>query len=635
MKKFNFKWSKESLKSEIDNELIVAESKDLIIIKPSKNIDLLAILPIYIDDNFDKLFGRTSDNLDDSVFSNYYCIYDFSLSEENKECFLIAKYLSDDVIDKAYWSDGSKVENIISIMHSYENRLKGIIKESFKNKEKNMKNYVSTTLQEFLNENLGKNIIIKRKYGDNGSIIVGTNAPLRNKTLCYINENKKVSKKNIKDFMMDISENKASESSISMWLKRNYKYFITEQKNDTIFYRLSDLGKRLVEKINIIASTSLNEGGCGCNGTKRELNERRQLNIDDMPNRESMRKRHHDEDDFDFHIKREVPEDIIFSEEELEDQGTRSKFSRDIAPFGKDFGEYKNEDDDLDNLDIDDENQENIEDLDIYDENQEDIEDIDKDSEHRNRMADYRMKSRIPKRSFDFEDRGVPGIYDMEDEMNNEKTELDESKEERIRSIIDKLKNENLNEEDEINLDDEDLDIKDEKQKDEETEENEINLDDEDLDIKDEETEETEETEELPSNEDKVEITDFIITVENVEEAIKELDELGIQAERVPKEKSEEVSETEIGDKTESEHSKENEFDEEYEPNQIKVPAYQWGELRPWLESKGLKIDELFGEDVEVEVEEEPEEDIDFDSLDIKDDEKIKDIEQDTEEPKE
>jgi hypothetical protein len=201
--------------------------------------------------------------------------------------------------------------------------------------------------------------------------------------------------------------------------------------------------------------------------------------------------------------------------------------------------------------------------------------------------------------SYDFVDRAKgkprPGINDaMEEgeecEDHEEKEEIDEASKARIKRIIENIKakrTKKLNEEegeeeekekgegeeDELTFDD--LDLGDEEEKGEGEEEKEEG-EEEELEGE-EDKEEGEEKIEDAEGEEKVEITEFVITVENVEEAISELEELGITAEQVLDEEGEAIE------------------------DQVKVSAEDWDALKGWLEEKGVDIEEMFGGEIEVE----------------------------------
>jgi hypothetical protein len=224
------------------------------------------------------------------------------------------------------------------------------------------------------------------------------------------------------------------------------------------------------------------------------------------------------------------------------------------------------------------------------------------------------------KDDYDFLDtkKGYPrkGITDDEKEKEKEDEDLKESKKEnRIKSIIENMKAKSagsLNEDDkgeeadELSFDDLDLSGEEEKDKEGDKKEDDKKEGD-DLKVDDKESDEGEE---------KVEITEFIITVDNAEEAIKELDELGIPAEKVEDEGSEEKSEEKVSeaeetpegddlelgdDKKEGEEKEGEEKDEVTGEEKIKVSVDHWEALKGWLEGKGVDVEEMFGGEIEVE----------------------------------
>lgn len=325
------------------------------------------------------------------------------------------------------------------------------------------KNYVPITLESFLSES--KSITLKRGYGKREPIVVGAKAPLRNQILTFVSESQKVSKVELKRFIAGLNEtSKNPIAAANMWIKRNAKFFVTENKNGITYFKLSNIGKRLANRLTPV---SISES---------EKNIRTHLN----------------------------------------EQGPKNRFD-----------------------------------------------DFDED------------ELKVKPGSYDFIDRkkgyARPGIYDLEE---CEEDEMDEAQKERIKKIIENIKakrNKKLNEED-----------------DEEKAKDELTFDD--LDLEDEEKPKGEDEEKLEpeDEEDKVEITEFIITVDDVDEAIGELSELEVTAEQVVDEEGENIE------------------------DQIKVSADDWEALRGWLEEKGVDIEEMFGGEIEVEDEEKPEEDLEL-----------------------
>jgi len=111
-----------------------------------------------------------------------------------------------------------------------------------------MKNqYVPKTLTEFLTES--KSITLKRKYGERPTITAGTNAPLRNQVLSFVAESGTVDKRELKAFILGLKEDGAATvAAANMFLKRNAKYFITESRDGITYFKLSNLGHRLVSQ---------------------------------------------------------------------------------------------------------------------------------------------------------------------------------------------------------------------------------------------------------------------------------------------------------------------------------------------------------------------------------------------------
>lgn len=419
------------------------------------------------------------------------------------------------------------------------------------------KNYVHTTLGSFLNES--KSIMLKRKYGSNDSVIVGSNAPLRNQVLSYVFENVKVSKNELKRFIAGLNEGSRNPlAAANMWLNRNERFFIAESKNGITYYKLSPIGKRLSN--TFISNNRLAEA-------------------------ESFRDK--------LELERPMP------------RFNRNELKRDI-PIDNDIDDVPDEDFDLEETPEFDEDKEMEMTDDLEDEmndleGPEDIEDIEDDE-----MMPRFKGSKVPdfieeiknnngdEDKYDFLDRRRgkprPGLYDSSEECEecSEEEKIDESSKERIRQIIEHIRakrNKKLYEEEEEKEEGSE-------EKPEKSEEDELTFDDLDLGTGNDEKEEgSEETIEKPeedsgeeTSDEKVEITEFVITVNDVEKAIEELEEKGVKAEQV--------------------------IDEEGEPieDQIKVSADDWDELKIWLENNGVNVEEMFGGEIEVEGGEEIEE---------------------------
>ena len=120
------------------------------------------------------------------------------------------------------------------------------------------KQYVPVTLDAYLNES--KSITLKRKYGERQPVVVGVNAPLRNQVLAFVSEGKKVSKVELKKFIAGLNEaSKNPVAAATMWIKRNAKFFITENKNGVTYFKLSTIGKRLANRLEPVAISESEE----------------------------------------------------------------------------------------------------------------------------------------------------------------------------------------------------------------------------------------------------------------------------------------------------------------------------------------------------------------------------------------
>lgn len=500
------------------------------------------------------------------------------------------------------------------------------------------KNYVPRSLNEFLKESTS--IPLKRKYGERPAITAGINAPIRNRVLSFVAESQVVTKRDLKQFIIGLKEGGATVASANMFITRNAKYFITESRNGTTYFKLSNLGKRLINQFAPQANSNVSESENPINARYHRMNE----NI-------GFTQIDEDEDDEASDMDDEGPaEDIEFAD----------SVDADDDELGDEDLENTPESDSGDNFE--------------YEEDDEKI-----------TLTYYKKKSpdydEDETEEYDFKDKGRPGLNDMDESLTAKRKA-------RMYEIIENLKANSLNEaeSDEADeLSDTDLDKEDDDQTDE------INLDDDNI--------EGEQPEEI----EKVEITEFIITVDDVDSAIEELGELGINAERVPVEQPETevpqdteepaptpdgegidnldlspeepaaaseairafynknyaLNEAEmpaddlgLGDQgqpaaeltnqpaqpTEPEQTVEptTEFDE----HKIKVPAEHWDALKGWLEEKGVDVREMFGGDIETEEYESPEEaeianttpevsddEIDFSGIGEKDATKLKDEE--------
>ena len=119
-------------------------------------------------------------------------------------------------------------------------------------------NYVPTTLGQYLNEN--RSITLRRQYGDKPAEVVGSRAPMRNQVLAYVAENQQASRIELKKYIAGLNEtSKNPAAAANMLLKRNSKFFITENKNGQAILKLSKLGEKLMNTLQPASTGSLSE----------------------------------------------------------------------------------------------------------------------------------------------------------------------------------------------------------------------------------------------------------------------------------------------------------------------------------------------------------------------------------------
>ena len=388
------------------------------------------------------------------------------------------------------------------------------------------KQYVPRTLTEFISES--NSITLKRKYtSERPAITVGANAPLRNQVLSFVAENASVSKSDLKQYILGLREGGATVASANMFIKRNARYFVTESLNGVTYFKLSNLGQRLVNQFAPKQETNVSESFRNC---RKSLNEKFE---DPDVNRE---------------LDDEVPDDIEADDIDGEGPAENIEFDTETEDnvqqdSGDDF-EYKEDDEKIVLTYYKNDKGAELPEDEVPKSKDLDDEDLDDDTGYN-------------KRKFDFKDKGRPGLTDMDESTkaqfvshalagkkssrlggkldpklhnlldDNEDKDENELKEneariKRMKKIIENLKNKNqdesLNEADESDeLADADLDT--------------IDTGDE---VETETDDDTATTLDGEENMEEVEITEFIITVDDVDSAIDELTELGVMAERVP-----------------------------------------------------------------------------------------------------
>lgn len=230
--------------------------------------------------------------------------------------------------------------------------------------------------------------------------------------------------------------------------------------------------------------------------------------------------------------------------------------------------------------------------------------------------------------------------------------ELTESRKARLRKVINEMTKSNskskLNEEELKDEDDEELSDDDD---DMDALFSSIKSEDDNKDL-DTETTDTD-TDNIDSDEedDRVEITEFILSVDDPEAAIAELSEIGVEAELVEDETedTEDVEDTDTEDVEDLDNEDNTDLEdtdtedvEDLDTNEsaktkkskklnegeIRVSVDNWDALRGWLEEKGVDVDELLGGEIEVETEEDEDlTDEDTDAEDFEDEDDIVDFE--------
>jgi len=365
-----------------------------------------------------------------------------------------------------------------------------------------MKKYVPITLDNYVNES--KSVTLKRGYKNNGPVVVGTNAPIRNQVLSFISENKKVLSKTLKKFVAGLNEaNSNPNAAATMWIRRNGHYFLTEERAGRTFYKLSPIGRRLV---NTFGDAPLTEA----RKKNNSISEKKKYDFKDPKTDKPGITDEKDEDIKDVKTKKAKKGKKAKVEEECskDDKLSESRRARIEGLI------------------------ENIKSKRTSKLNEEDEEEDKKPEEGEDDLT--------------FDD------LDLSGEGGEEKTEGDDDGEEGPGEKADG----------------------------EETE--------------GEESEETEgeESEEDDDDSEKVEITEFIITVDDVDSALEELKEKEVEASKV------------VDPDGEAE-----EGEEAYKENEISVAVDDWEALKVWLEDKGIDVEEMFGGEIEIEEPEEGEED--------------------------
>jgi len=290
-----------------------------------------------------------------------------------------------------------------------------------------MKNqYVPKTLSEFLGES--NSITLKRKYGERPNITAGTHAPLRNQVLSFVSESGSVSKRDLKQYIMGLKEGGSTVAAANMFIKRNARYFLSENKNGITYFKLSNLGKRLVNQFMPMQDMNVSESFLKA---KKKLSSL----VEESKKAKRLNELEELEDgDFD---EEDLPEDNdiddMESDENIEAEDFDDEGPADEVDFDEDrFEEEPEEEGDhaeADNFEYEEDDEKitltyykngsGVED-EFEDEDELEGEELPEDELEGEELPEDELEEDADRpvdepRKFDFQDKGRPGVYDMDE----------------------------------------------------------------------------------------------------------------------------------------------------------------------------------------------------------------------------
>jgi hypothetical protein len=115
-----------------------------------------------------------------------------------------------------------------------------------------------------LSESASK-VTVKRKYTENHpSVDIQNYAPIREKVLNFLKENGTVTRAQLKEFLNGMNEEIGSKTSMK-WVNKNSRFITEFASKGEVHYKLTPLGKRVVEKMLVkesidLSYEELNEG---------------------------------------------------------------------------------------------------------------------------------------------------------------------------------------------------------------------------------------------------------------------------------------------------------------------------------------------------------------------------------------
>jgi len=119
-------------------------------------------------------------------------------------------------------------------------------------------------IKESLVESASKSTV-KRKYTENHpSVDIQNYAPIREKVLNFLKENGTVTRAQLKEFLNGMNEDIGSKTSMK-WVNKNSRFITEFASKGEVHYKLTPLGKRVVEKMMVkesidLSYEELNEG---------------------------------------------------------------------------------------------------------------------------------------------------------------------------------------------------------------------------------------------------------------------------------------------------------------------------------------------------------------------------------------
>lgn len=124
------------------------------------------------------------------------------------------------------------------------------------------------TYDSFLNEK--KHVELKRKYGERPTMKIFDDAPARQRILNYVNKQPDgvISKHALSEYLKMRNEVEGSTTSFS-WVSKNSKYLKKFEQAGTIYYKLTPLAKRAIERTTINEDDDEIVESCGICGEQQ------------------------------------------------------------------------------------------------------------------------------------------------------------------------------------------------------------------------------------------------------------------------------------------------------------------------------------------------------------------------------